>query len=73
MNTFTKQKQTHRHRKQTYGFQRGKAGGQNLEFVISSSKLLYIKQINNRVLLYSTRHYSQYLVITYSEKEDIYI
>ena len=24
MNLFTKQKQTHRHRKQTYGYQRGK-------------------------------------------------
>ena len=27
MNLYTKQKQTHRHRKQTYGYQRGKAGG----------------------------------------------
>ena len=27
MNLFTKQKHTHRHRKQTYGYQRGKAGG----------------------------------------------
>ena len=26
MNLFTKQKQTHRQRKQTYGYQRGKAG-----------------------------------------------
>ena len=26
MNLFTKQKQTHRHRKQTYGYQRGKLG-----------------------------------------------
>ena len=26
MNLFTKQKQTHRHRKQTYGYQRGKVG-----------------------------------------------
>ena len=24
MNLFTKQKQTHKHRKQTYGYQRGK-------------------------------------------------
>ena len=28
MNLFTKQKQTHRHRKQSYGYQRGKGGGQ---------------------------------------------
>ena len=27
MNLFTKQKETHRHRKQIYGYQRGKAGG----------------------------------------------
>ena len=26
MNSFTKQKQTHGHRKQTYGFQRGQGG-----------------------------------------------
>ena len=26
MNLLTKQKQTHRHRKQTYGYQRGKRG-----------------------------------------------
>ena len=26
MNLFTKQKQTHRHRKRTYGYQRGKVG-----------------------------------------------
>ena len=26
MNLFTKQKQIHRHRKQTYGYQRGKVG-----------------------------------------------
>ena len=28
MNLFIKQKWTHRHRKQTYGYQRGKAGGE---------------------------------------------
>ena len=30
MNLFTKQKQTHRHRKQTYGYQRGKGRRDNL-------------------------------------------
>ena len=30
MNFFTKQKQTHRHRKQTYGYQRGKGRGEKL-------------------------------------------
>ena len=28
MNLFTKQKETQRHRKQTYGYQRGKGGDQ---------------------------------------------
>ena len=28
MNLFTKQKQTHRHRKQSYAYQRGKMGGE---------------------------------------------
>ena len=31
MNLFTKQKQTHRHRKQTYGYQRGKVGGGGMD------------------------------------------
>ena len=30
MNLFTKQKQTHRHRKQTYGYQRGRGGRDKL-------------------------------------------
>ena len=29
MNLYKKQKQTHRHRKQTYGCQRGKGGGRD--------------------------------------------
>ena len=29
VNLFTKQKQTHRHRRQTYGYQRGKGVGRN--------------------------------------------
>jgi len=39
MNLFTKEKQTHKHRKQTYGYQRGKVrGGINQEF---GSNILY--------------------------------
>ena len=39
MNLFTKQKQTHRHRKQTYGYQRVKWGGEktNLWFIKGES------------------------------------
>ena len=37
--------------------------GVNWEFGISRIKLPYIKQINNKVLLYSTGNYIQYIVI----------
>ena len=44
MNLYTKQKQTHRHRKQTYVYQRGDGrGGTNWEYGIKRYKLLYIK------------------------------
>ena len=69
MNLFTKQKSTHRHRKQTYGCQRGKGVWINQEFGIKIYTLLYIKQITNKDLLYSTGNYIQYLVITYSGRE----
>ena len=36
---------------------------------ISRYKVLYIKQINNKVLLYNTRNYIQYLVINHNGKE----
>ena len=53
---------THRHTKQTYGCQNGQRGGRiNEEFAICRYKLLYTKQINNKVLMYH--------VITYNEKE----
>ena len=77
MNLFTKQ--THRHRKQTYGYQRGKVGvgGINWEFGINVYTLLYIKYIINKDLLYRTGNSTQYSVITYmgkeSEKEWIYV
>ena len=51
-NLLIKQNQIHRHRKQTYGYQRGKGWGQvgiNYEYEIN--KQLYIKQISNNDLL----------------------
>jgi len=52
MNFFMEKKQTHRHRKQNYGYQRGKWGERtNEEFGISRYTLLHIKEINNKVLL----------------------
>ena len=76
MNLYTKQKQTHRHQKQSYDYQR-EGGGINEEFGINRYTLLYIKYINNRDLLYSSGNYTQYLAIIYhgkeSEKEYIHI
>ena len=48
-------------------------GGINQEFWIN--KLLYIKQINNKDLVYSTGNSTQYFIITYNgkESEKIYI
>ena len=43
MNLFTEQKQTHRHRKQSYGYQRGSGGGTNQEFGMNTYTLLHIK------------------------------
>ena len=39
------------------------------EFRIGRCKPLYIEWINNKVLLYSTRNYIQYLVINHNGKE----
>ena len=39
------------------------------DFGISRCKLLYIGWINNKVLLYSTVNYIQYLVINHNGKE----
>ena len=61
MNLFTKQKQTHRLREQTYGY-RGE--GIDWEFGIDMYALLYLKQITNKDLLYSTGNSAQYSVIT---------
>ena len=54
-----------------------KQGGINQEVGIDTYTLLYVKQVINKDLLYSTGKYTQYFVITYkgkeSEKEYIYI
>ena len=57
MNISAKQKQTHSHRKQICGCQRG-AGG-DWEFGISGCKLLHLGWISNEVLLYHTGNYIQ--------------
>ena len=71
MNLSRKQKQTHRHREQTCGCQGvGEGRGRmEWEFGISRCKLLYIRWINNKVLVYSTGNYIQYPVINHNRKE----
>ena len=61
MNLFTTQRQTHRLRKQNYGYQRGKAGGGiNREFGTDTHSLLYWKQITSKGLLFSSGGSTQY-------------
>ena len=55
MNLFTKEKQTHRLRKQTCSYQREKRGR-------------YKQKMDSKVLLYSTRNYIQNPVINHKEK-----
>ena len=61
MKLLTKQNQTHRHRKQTNSYQKGKVDeGIKKEFGIHRHTLLYIKYIkyiNKKVLLNSTGSY----------------
>ena len=51
---------------------KGGGGGINYEYGISRYKLLHIKLINNKVLLYSTGNYTQHPIINHKEKEYTY-
>ena len=57
----TKQKQTHGHRKQTYGYQRGKWGN---KLEVGVSRYNYVYKIDNKILLDRTGNYIQHLVTT---------
>ena len=76
MNLFTKQKQrkkkqkqSHRCRKQIYGYQGVGWGGINWKTGIDIYTLLYIKQITNKHLLYHTGKSTHYSVMAYMGKE----
>ena len=69
MNLFTKQKQSHGRRKQTYGYQGIRGEGINQEIGIDMYTLLHIKQITNKNLLYSTGNSTQYSVMAQMGKE----
>ena len=78
MDLVTKQKQTHRHKKQTYDYQRGKTReGINQEFGINRYTLLFIKQIKKQGPTARNRELYSVTCITYnvkeSEKEYIYM
>ena len=76
MNLFTKQKQTHRHRKQTYGQQRGKLGEDKLGIWDQKIHTTIYKIDKQQGPTMQTRKL-QYLEIMYngkeSEKEYIYL
>ena len=58
INLSTKQKQTHRHREQICGCQKGGGGSEiDGEFGVGRWKTLYSEWMSNRVLLYSTGNY----------------
>ena len=60
-NELTKQKYSHRCGKQTYGYQAGEGrGGIHWEIQMDIYTPLYVKQITNQDLLYSTGNTSQY-------------
>ena len=75
MNLFTKQKQNHRCRKQTYDYQGAKRQGIE-RLGIDIYTLLFIKLITNKNLLYRTGNSIQYSVMNnmgkVSKKEWIY-
>ena len=56
-------------KKQTYFYQRGEMGKINQGVGINIETLVYIKQIINKDLLYSTGKSTQYSVVTYMGKE----
>ena len=77
MNLFTKQKQNHSCRKQSYGYPKGTGGGISWETGIDIYTLLHIKQVTNKDLLYRIGNSTQFSVMAYmgkeSKKERIYV
>ena len=71
MNLSTKQKQRYRCRKYLWlpGGMGGGGGGINWKTGVDIYTLLYIKQITNKDLLYSTGNSTQHSVMAYTGKE----
>ena len=70
MNLSTKQKQTHRHKKQTCGCQ-AERGWNCMDgvFGVGRCKLLHLEWISNEVSLYSTGNYIQSPGLDHERKE----
>ena len=77
MNLFTKQKQSHKCKtkqnktKQTYHHQKISEGVINWKTEIDIYTLLYLNQITNKNLLYSTENSTQYSVMACMGKESL--
>ena len=71
MNLLTKQKETHRLRKQTHGCQWERVEGEGIvrEFGRDMYTQLYLKWITNKDLLYSTWNSAQCYVVVWMGKE----
>ena len=74
MNLFTKQKQTlclsvHKHRKPIYGYRSGEDMGRDKLRLWDQQTKTTIHEIDNKVLLYSTRNCIQYSVTDHNRKE----
>jgi len=63
-----KTESTHRHTKQIRGFQGEGLGGVEWTLGLADANH-YIEWINNKILLYSTRHYIQYPGIHHNGKQ----
>ena len=69
----TEQKQTHRHGEQTHGCQEGGEGsGRDGEFGVSRCKLLHLRWIDNKALLYSIGNYIKSFVIEDNMRKIMY-
>ena len=65
MTLSTEQKQTHKHREQICGCQRGGGGnGRDWEFGVSRCKLFHLEWMSNEVLLHSTWNYIRGQIMT---------
>ena len=72
MNSFTKQKQTHRHRKQIYAYQRGNVGRDKLGVWDQQMQTTIPKLDKQQVPTVQHREFIQYPIINHNGKEYVY-